>query len=98
VYECCKVPVAGYPFCPEHGGDPIFMAAEETPHRHHHHPSRCCPEEPAQDVLQRLQASPPERLGYPTVNGWSGESEEEFASRQRAWRDAVKREEGLLIR
>ena len=65
-------------------------------HRHHHYPSRCCPDEPADEVLERLLLTPPQRLGYATMNGWSGESEDEFASRMRAWKEAVKREEELL--
>jgi len=69
---------------------------KEKPHTHHRHPSRCCAAEPAQDVLDRLRSNRPTRLGYPAHGGWSGESEDAFATRVRAWTDAVKREEDYI--
>lgn len=62
-------------------------------HEHHPGPSRCCPEEPPQDVLEKLNKNPPKRLGYKTPNGWSGETQESFSKRLDAWLVAVAREE-----
>lgn len=64
-------------------------------HEHYRGPSRCCAAEHPEDVLQKLRRSPPERQGYSTPNGWSGESERAFAQRQAAWQDALRREELL---
>lgn len=65
-------------------------------HEHHSHPSRCCASEDARDVIARLRANPPRRLGYQTKQGWSGEGEAQFAQRQAAWEQAVAREEAAM--
>lgn len=63
-------------------------------HEHHNEPSRCCEHEPAERVLIKLRQNPPTRMGYQTPNGWSGESEADFAKRIDSWRRAVQREGG----
>lgn len=63
-------------------------------HEHHNEPSRCCSDEPAERVLQKLRQNPPQRMGYQTPNGWSGESTDDFAKRIDAWTRAVQREGG----
>lgn len=68
----------------------------DQPHEHHAHPSRCCASEDARDVIARLRANPPRRLGYQTSHGWSGEREEHFAQRVGAWEAALVREEAML--
>jgi hypothetical protein len=75
-----------------------FKPAMTEEHSHHTHPSRCCAAEDARDVLARLRANPPRRLGYqnPSNKQWSGESVERFAARVGAWEAAVAREEALL--
>ena len=62
-------------------------------HSHHDGPSRCCPEEAPEQVLEKLRRFPPQRMGYQTPNGWSGESEQAFGQRMEGWRMAVAREE-----
>ena len=70
----------------------------ETEHSHHSHPSRCCPTEDPREVLARLRANPPQRLGHfnQIAKLWSGEREEAFRVRMGAWEGAVAREEAML--
>lgn len=66
----------------------------DVEHQHHSHPSRCCADEAAADVLERLKRNPPKRLGHQAPHGgWSGENQEAFAARMSAWEAAVQREE-----
>ena len=71
-------------------------------HAHSDGPFRCCEDEPAERVLRKLKANPPERLGrrmlppgHPDGPVTFGETQEAFEQRRAAWHAAIAREEAL---
>lgn len=77
-----------------------------TEHVHTSRPIRCCPDEPATNVLWKLRANEPiwtpralsEAHGEhknPSLSA-SGESREMFQARHSAWSAAVRREEATV--